>query len=519
MASPSRPPSCGPGPVPAAPNPAHTPLPAGFGLDPDASTLRLEGDRVLLGGSPLRLLRLQPRAAGLVARWVHGERVADVPAEQLLARRLVTTGLFVPRPPAGGLSPADVTVVVPVRDRPDMLSRLLAAVSPLSTVVVDDDSLDPEPVEAAARAADAAYLRLARHGGPAAARNAGLSGVRTPLVAFLDSDCIPEGGWLEPLLDELADPRVAAVAPRVTADGAELAGRPGPDGRGPGAMRNPVAAWLSSYEAVRSPLDRGARPGLVRPGSRVPFVPTAALVARRAALGEPCFDESLQGGEDVDLVWRLAAAGWDVRYQPAATVRHSARQTPGGWARRRIFYGTTAGPLAERHGTAVAPVSISAWSAASLLLLLARRPLAAGLANGLAVGILARRLRGVVGDPVELAFRIAGTGTLRAGVAALGGLARAWGPAVVLALVPRRTRAVALATLLVPAAADWWSLDPASRPGALGYAVAHAADDVAYGVGVWVGAARRRTLLPLLPQVVVRSRTWAVDVLQRRVTA
>jgi len=497
-----RPPRGAAGRIPQAPAAERTPLPAGFGLAPDAATERLDDDRVLLGGSPLRLLRLRPRAAELVRRWVAGERLGDDPAEGRLARRLVTTGVFVPRPPSGGLTPADVTVVVPVRDRPAMLERLLAALGPLAVVVVDDASVAPEPVALVARSAGATYRRLARHGGPGAARNAGLAEVRSPVVAFVDSDCLPEEGWLAPLLDELADPRVAAVAPRVV---------PSEDGR--------RHRWPSSYEAVRSPLDRGSAPGLVRPGGRVPFVPTAALVARRSALGDRCFDESLDGGEDVDLVWRLVAAGWDVRYQPAVVVRHEQHRGALGWAGRRFFYGTTAGPLAERHGAAVAPVSISAWSAASLGLLAARRPLPAVLVNGLAIGLLARRLRGVVDDPVAVAVRLAGRGTLQAATASVAALARVWGPWALLAVAWRRSRPAALAMLLGPAVADWWSLRPGERPAPGGYVLAHVADDLAYGSGVWWGAARRRTLQPLLPQVVLRSRTWAADTLRRRVDA
>jgi mycofactocin system glycosyltransferase len=494
-----RPPSAA-GRVPPGPPAARTPLPAGFGLEPDAATERLDDDRVLLGGSPLRLLRLRPRAAGLVGRWAAGEALGDDPAEGRLARRLVATGIFVPRPPGGGLTPADVTVVVPVRDRPAMLERLLDGLGPLAVVVVDDASVAPEPVARVARAAGATYRRLERHGGPGAARNAGLADVRSPVVAFVDSDCLPDEGWLEPLLDQLADPRVAAVAPRVV---------PSSAGR--------MDGFPSSYEAVRSPLDRGSAPGLVGPGGRVPFVPTAALVARRSALGDPCFDESLDGGEDVDLVWRLVAAGWDVRYQPAVVVRHEQHRRALGWASRRFFYGTTAGPLAERHGAAVAPVSMSVWSAASIGLLAARRPVPALLVNGLAIGLLARRLRGLVDDPLAVSVRLAGRGTLQAAAASIAGLARVWGPWALLAVAWRRSRPAALALLVGPALADWRSLCPAERPAPGGYVLAHVADDLAYGAGVWWGALRRRTLRPLLPRVVLRSRTWAADTLRRRV--
>ena len=74
--------------------------------------------------------------------------------------------------------------------------------------------------------------------------------------------------------------------------------------------------------AVRRSISARARPGS-RPLTRVAYVPTAALVVRRAALGGG-FDETMRYGEDVDLVWRLVEAGHRVRYEPAVQVAHTA---------------------------------------------------------------------------------------------------------------------------------------------------------------------------------------------------
>src|SRR5208283_3434587 len=167
----------------------------------------------------------------------------------------------------------------------------------------------------------------------------GLAAVRSELVAFVDSDCEPAPGWLGPLLGHFDDPLVAAVAPRIVP-----------------ATRN-GSGVLALYEAARSSLDRGAREGTVRPGSPIPFVPSAAIVVRAdLATGPELFDPSLRGGEDVDLVWRLAEAGWDVRYVPASTVAHDGPATFGALVERRAFYGSTAAPLALRHPGAMAPL-------------------------------------------------------------------------------------------------------------------------------------------------------------------
>ena len=46
-------------------------------------------------------------------------------------------------------------------------------------------------------------------------------------------------------------------------------------------------------------------------------------------VGTPRYDPGLRGGEDVDLVWRLGQAGWDVRYVPAGTVEHGGPASLG----------------------------------------------------------------------------------------------------------------------------------------------------------------------------------------------
>jgi len=236
-------------------------------------------------------------------------------------------------------------------------------------------------------------------------------------------------------------------------------------------------------------------------------VPSATLLVRREAVGDNVFDPELRGGEDVDLVWRLVDAGWDVRYEPDATVQHDGPSRVGSWLGRRAFYGTTAGPLARRHPPSLAPLQASAWSAGVWALAGARRPfLAAGMLAA-SVLVLARRLNGLVEEPISVATQIAAGGTVKSALPALHGLARAWSPALVLGLCWPRTRRGAALALLGPALGDWFTdqadLDP------IRYAGLHVADDVAYGMGLWLGCFNARTLAPLLPRVVFRARIWS----------
>ena len=465
-------------------------MPAFFSLRPDRSTRVIDDGSALLGGSPLRLFRLSGRAGELVERWLRGDAVGPARAAGLLARRLVSGGVMTPRSASARFGREDVTVVVPVRDRPAELDRLLGALGGLACVVVDDASRQADAIGQVAEHHGAQLVALADNVGPSGARNAGLATVRSALVAFVDSDCAPSDGWLEPLLSHFDDPLVAAVAPRIVAAGVEA----GPT--------------LSRYEATRSPLDRGTRPSLVRPRGPVPFVPSATLVMRSdLATGPDLFDPALRGGEDVDLVWRLGEAGWDVRYEPTSTVRHHGAATLGRFLARQAFYGSTAGALARRHPGAVPPAELSVWTFAACVLALARRPWLAIGTVAVSVALLARRLSGLVDRPGAVAARVAGGGTACGAVATLGGLSRVWSPALALALAFRRTRRIATAGLLLPALADWVSghrtLDPVR------YAALHVADDTAYGMGVWAGCLRARVIEPLLPRVVRSASPWS----------
>ncbi|HXV92658.1 MAG TPA: mycofactocin biosynthesis glycosyltransferase MftF [Pseudonocardia sp.] len=494
-------------------------MPRGAAVVLDRRVVVLDGGAVLLGGAPPRMVRLAPRARRLLAA---GRFDVTDATSAALARRLLDAGIVHPAGAPGAPGPGDVTVVVPVKDRTDPLRRMLAALVTGTPglggiVVVDDGSADPGAVRAVATGFGARVLRHDVARGPAAARNAGLAAsmitfggcsgssteqcapadsdlaaYATPLVAFLDSDVVPEPGWLDPLLACFADPAVALVAPRIVA----LA---------------PVHGWLGRYEAVRSSLDLGPDPALVVPRSRVAYVPSAAMVLRREALLDGArgtlrgFDEGMRVAEDVDLVLRLHEAGWRVRYEPASRVAHDHRTTLWAWWSRKAYYGTGAAPLALRHPGSVPPMVLSPWSAAVSGLLLPGRPraaLAAGVVGLVAAERLARGIEGVR-RPRALAARLVALGAVGATAQTAEAVTRHYWPVSALACVlSRRARRTVAVVALAEGVVDWWrhrDRDEHARPALPGYLLAHRLDDLAYGAGLWWGAIRHRTLEPLKP--------------------
>ena len=172
----------------------------------------------------------------------------------------------------------------------------------------------------------------------------------------------------------------------------------------------PVAPPATRRHVRRSTGATGQGP--CGPGAASPSCPAPPCWCAPTSHWDPTSSTpALRGGEDVDLVWRLGEAGWDVRYVPSSTVAHEGPTTLRAFLARRAFYGTTAAPLARRHGEALAPVHLSGWTLAVWSLVLARRPVLALATLAASVTILARRLRGLVRDPVGVAAHIAGGGT------------------------------------------------------------------------------------------------------------
>lgn len=463
----------------------EAPLPTGFRIELDRHTRVLDGGRALLGGAPVtRLLRLSARGRGMLApdrTLLVGDATTAALADRLLELGLahpVVTDLPLPEG-------ADLTYVVPVRDRPGQLDRLLRSVAPGSEViVVDDASLDGASVAEVVRRHGARLVVLPDNLGPGGARNAGLRLVRTPFTVFVDSDVVLRPGTVTTLLRHFADPRVGMAVPRVT--GLRTAGSDN---------------WIGRYEELRSSLDLGDRPALVRPGSFVSWASTACVVARTEALGDG-FDARMRVGEDVDLGWRAVALGWRLRYEPVATVAHEHRTRFVDWFRRKAEYGTGAHPLSQRHPRSVAPAVLAPWSTAAILALLAQRrwsaPVAAGICAVTAVSV-SRKLDGT-GRPLRTAAVLTANGAVSA-VSQTGALlTRHWWPVTAaLCVVSRRARRAAA----VASVADVLLERATGRPGLdlVRYALARRLDDIAYGSGVWWSAVRGRSAAALLPRV------------------
>ncbi len=206
--------------------------------------------------------------------------------------------------------PADVSVVVPTYQRPDMLDRCLAALTTQAfdherfEILVADDAPSEETRKLVERWADRTdgaplirYVPVRANHGPAAARNCGWWRASADLIAFTDDDTIADPQWLRAGLAAFKDDVIAVS----------------------GELVMPTPARPTDYELDAAQLASGE------------FVTANCFVRRMALIAAGGFDERfrLAWREDSDLYFRLLQQDGRIVHAADAIVVHPPR--PARW--------------------------------------------------------------------------------------------------------------------------------------------------------------------------------------------
>jgi mycofactocin system glycosyltransferase len=446
-----------------------------------------EGESYLMAKTPLCALRLNDSLAQLVKRGLTGPLTPASAAEAKVLEQLVAKG-FVERIRRVAEQPAalpTVSVVIPVKDRAEELTRCLASLARLDYPQENSRSSSSTTAAATTRrrwpASPTRSLSPRGTGrGPAAARNVGASVATGDILAFIDSDCSASAGWLAELIPAFDDPDMVAVGGRV-------------DGMC-------TASAVDRYEAVMSSLTLGSRERTGSGGNDTFYLPSCNLLVRRSAfLAARGFDDSMHVGEDVDLTWRLRDAGWTIAYLPVGRVLHEHRSSVRSFMSRRFDYGTSEGQLQvlhpQRRKRLVIPPLLALVLALCLLAPLAGWwPLlpAAGLlmADAAAIRLRITRRGLPIGLPALLAGRLRALGSLVYYLCYH--LVRYYSTvlfAIALALPP--FWAVFIGALGVAAGVDYAVKKP--RLSFVRFAGIYLLEQIAYGTGVFWGCLRRKT--------------------------
>jgi glycosyltransferase involved in cell wall biosynthesis len=222
-----------------------------------------------------------------------------------------------------------LSVVIPTRDRPEMLTRCLESVDKAigpqdELIVVDSASKDAKAVERTAADFGARVIRSDLPGA-GQARNVGWQASTHDFVVFVDDDVWVDAGWADAMAQRLArDSDVGFVTGRVQA----------PEGQ------------QSFFVAIKD----DPEPALFDRMSRGLVGHSASLGVRRSALEAICgFDvwfgpgARFRGADDGDLFDRLFGSGYLCAYEPSALGWHDQWREKSGLVRLNFHSGIGAG--------------------------------------------------------------------------------------------------------------------------------------------------------------------------------
>lgn len=139
-------------------------------------------------------------------------------------------------------------------------------------------------------------------GGPAAAKNAGISLAKGNIIAFIDGDCIATKEWLKNIVSGFGKADIGCIAGSISAME--------DDNLSPMERFLIKKGHLSQAQHIEHPF--------------LPFAATANVAYRKEVFDKiGLFDEKLFVGEDADLSWRMQLfTNYKIKYIPDAAVFH-----------------------------------------------------------------------------------------------------------------------------------------------------------------------------------------------------
>jgi len=207
----------------------------------------------------------------------------------------------------------DLSLVICTRNRAAQLAQTLTRLSVLRSelewelIIVDNESKDKTSavVEEFAATFDHPVRIIKQDGrGVSVAKNAGWQSARADIVVCIDDDCYPEADYLDAIFECFAkDPKLGFVGGRIL-------------------LHDPRDRRITIQESLE--------PLFFPPGSfiRTGAIQGANVAYRRAAVSEvggfdPWFGAgAFYSGDELELMARISAAGWNGAYDPKPVVYH-----------------------------------------------------------------------------------------------------------------------------------------------------------------------------------------------------
>lgn len=168
---------------------------------------------------------------------------------------------------------------------------------------------------------------IQKNKGLSAARNVGAKESSGEIIAYTDSDCMPDRDWLYYLVQTLTENDFAAVG--------------GPN------ISPPAVNFIQATVAVVP----GSPRHILLNDREAEHVPGCNMAYHRWALEViDGFDPEFRAaGDDVDVCWRLMQSGYKIGFSPSAVVWHYRRFTVNAYFKQQRGYGKAEALLRYKH--------------------------------------------------------------------------------------------------------------------------------------------------------------------------
>jgi glycosyltransferase involved in cell wall biosynthesis len=212
------------------------------------------------------------------------------------------------------------SIIIPAYNAGPTISTCLDALRaqdiglPYEVIVVDDCSSDPTASLVNGRS-DVTLIQHGARRGAAAARNSGTQAAHGEIICFTDADCEPKTDWLREILNPFSDPSISGCKGTYATKQKEI-----------------VARFVQ--------LEYEDKYDLLEKQDRINFIDTySAAYVREVLQTVHGFDEQFTYLEDQELSFRLAERGYEMVFQPQATVYHHHADSLSAYARKKFTIG------------------------------------------------------------------------------------------------------------------------------------------------------------------------------------
>lgn len=219
-----------------------------------------------------------------------------------------------------------VTIVIPaynatktIHDGLDAFARQSFPADEVELIIVDDESTDgtPEYIERYVKDWGSAHPRVRvlrqKHRGPAAARNLGAEAAQGEFLLFTDADCVPHVDWIKEMVAPFHSSNIAAVK---------------------GAYKTKQRSLVARF--AQAEFEARYRKLATEEFVDVVFSYSAGF-RREVFRSIGGFDTSfpVADNEDTDLSYRVATAGYKIKFNPAAIIYHQHPATLKQYLRKK----------------------------------------------------------------------------------------------------------------------------------------------------------------------------------------